>query len=136
MAKTPSIPAKKDVKTPAAKKKSIIGKKKRTKRTDSYSSYIYKVLKQVHPNTRISKSGMSILNCFLNDIFERFALEASRLVNYNKKSTITSREILSATRLLLTGELCKHAISEGIKAVTKFPAVLASDLEVGIGSQI
>ncbi len=56
MAKTPSIPAKKDVKTPAA-----IGKKKRTKRTDSYSSYIYKVLKQIHPNTRISKSGMSIL---------------------------------------------------------------------------
>eukprot|EP01040_Poterioochromonas_malhamensis_P015125 gene15125-16880_t len=135
MVKTPSTAAKKIVKTPAAKK-STTGKKKGNKRTESYSSSIYKVLKQVHPNTRISKSGMSILNCFLNDLFERFALEASRLVIYNKKSTITSREILSATRLLLTGELCKHAISEGTKAVSKFPAVLASDLEVGTGSQI
>eukprot|EP01040_Poterioochromonas_malhamensis_P010542 gene10542-11479_t len=135
MAKTPSTAAKKVVvKTPAAKKST--GKKKGNKRTESYSSYIYKVLKQVHPNTRISKSGMSILNCFLNDIFDRLALEASRLVIYNKKSTLTSREIQYATRLLLTGELWKHALSEGTKAVSKFPSVLASDLEVGTGSQI
>jgi histone H2B len=84
------------------------------------SSYIYKVLKQVHPNTGISKRGMSILNSFINDIFERLALEASRLSRYNKKSTLSSREIQTAVRLLLPGELAKHAVSEGTKAVTKF----------------
>ena len=85
-----------------------------------HSSYIYKVLKQVHPNTGISKRGMSILNSFINDIFERLALEASRLSRYNKKSTLSSREIQTAVRLLLPGELAKHAVSEGTKAVTKF----------------
>jgi histone H2B len=36
---------------------------------------------------------MSILNSFVNDIFERVATEASKLAAYNKKSTISSREI-------------------------------------------
>ncbi|KAG7157881.1 histone H3-like 13 [Homarus americanus] len=60
-----------------------------------------------------------IMNSFVNDIFERIAAEASRLAHYNKRSTITSREIQTAVRLLLPGELAKHAVSEGTKAVTK-----------------
>jgi histone H2B len=39
---------------------------------------------------------------------------------HNKKPTITSREIQTAVRLILPGELAKHAVSEGTKAVTKF----------------
>ncbi|MXQ82536.1 hypothetical protein E5288_WYG009567 [Bos mutus] len=50
----------------------------------------------------------------------RIAGEASRLAHYNKRSTITSREIQTAVRLLLPGELAKHAVSEGTKAVTKY----------------
>nr|XP_033491421.1 histone H2B.2, sperm-like [Epinephelus lanceolatus] len=57
---------------------------------------------------------------FVSDIFERIAGEASRLAHYNKRSTITSREIQTAVRLLLPGELAKHAVSEGTKAVTKY----------------
>ncbi|RYG62260.1 hypothetical protein EON64_18045, partial [archaeon] len=116
MAKTPAPSVgKKAVKTP----KKATGGKKHAKRTESYSTYIYRVLKQVHPNTGISKRGMSILNSFINDIFERIALESSRLSRYNKKSTLSSREIQTAVRLLLPGELAKHAVSEGTKAVTK-----------------
>ena len=33
-------------------------KKKKKKRTETYSTYIYKVLKQVHPDTGISKRAM------------------------------------------------------------------------------
>jgi len=98
-------------------------KKKRTKaRKETYSSYIYKVLKQVHPDTGISNRAMSILNSFVNDIFERVATEASKLASYNKKSTISSREIQTSVRLILPGELAKHAVSEGTKAVTKYSA--------------
>ncbi|OXU23722.1 hypothetical protein TSAR_006507 [Trichomalopsis sarcophagae] len=79
-----------------------------------------KVLKQVHPGKRISSKSMIIVNSFVNDIFERIATEASRLISRNKKSTITSREIQTAIRLLLPGELAKHAVSEGTKAVTKY----------------
>ncbi|CDM32417.1 hypothetical protein DTO013E5_3399 [Penicillium roqueforti] len=96
-------------------------KKKRGKtRKETYSSYIYKVLKQVHPDTGISTRAMSILNSFVNDIFERVATEASKLAAYNKKSTISSREIQTSVRLILPGELAKHAVSEGTKAVTKY----------------
>ena len=95
-------------------------KKKKGKRKESYAIYIYKVLKQVHPDTGISSKAMSIMNSFVNDLFERIAAEASRLAHYNKRSTITSREIQTAVRLLLPGELAKHAVSEGTKAVTKF----------------
>jgi histone H2B len=63
---------------------------------------------------------MSIMNSFVNDIFERVAEEASRLASYNKRSTISSREIQTAVRLILPGELAKHAVSEGTKAVTKY----------------
>lgn len=89
---------------------------------NSYANYIHKVLKQVHPDCGISKKGMLIMCSFVNDLFERIATEAGRLARYNKKSTITSREIQTAVRLLLPGELAKHAVSEGTKAVTKYNA--------------
>ena len=95
-------------------------KKRHRRRRETYSIYIYKVLKQVHPDTGVSSKAMSIMNSFVNDIFERIAAEASRLAHYNKRSTITSREIQTAVRLLLPGELAKHAVSEGTKAVTKY----------------
>jgi histone H2B len=107
----------------AATKTKIVSDTKKTKRKsrkESYSIYIYKVLKQVHPETGISSKAMSIMNSFVNDIFEKIATEASRLAHYNKKSTITSREIQTAVRLWLPGELSKHAVSEGTKAVTKY----------------
>jgi histone H2B len=97
------------------------GKKKKAKKsTETYKIYIYKVLKQVHPDTGISSKAMGIMNSFINDIFEKLAQEAARLARYNKKPTITSREVQTAVRLTLPGELAKHAVSEGTKAVTKF----------------
>ena len=84
MAKTPS---KKSAKAP----KKAGGAKKKKSRTESYSTYIYRVLKQVHPDTGISK-----------------------------KATLSAREIQTSVRLMLPGELSKHAVSEGTKAVTKF----------------
>lgn len=115
------VASKKGEKKAATKSKVSTDKKKRRKnRKESYSIYIYKVLKQVHPETGISSKAMSIMNSFVNDIFERIATEASRLAQYNKKSTITSREIQTAVRLWLPGELSKHAVSEGTKAVTKY----------------
>ena len=95
-------------------------KKKKGKRKESYAIYIYKVLKQVHPDTGVSSKAMSIMNSFVNDIFERIAGEASRLAHQNKRRTISSREIQTSVRLLLPGELAKHAVSEGTKAVTKY----------------
>ncbi|KAL5970906.1 Histone H2B [Taenia solium] len=71
-------------------------------------------------DTGISSKAMSMMNFFVNDTFERIAAESSRLAHYNKKWTITSREIQTAVHLLLPGELAKRAVSEGTKAVTMY----------------
>ena len=139
MAKTPSKKAAKATKPAADKKKrrkkgvqvsfhSLPLHKKKMKINppsslslfQTFSTYIYKVLKQVHPEQGISKKSMSILNSFITDIFDRTLVEAGKLARYSKRSTVSSREIQSAIRLVLPGELAKHAVSEGTKAVTKF----------------
>ena len=90
-------------------------KKKKVKRKESYSLYIHKVLKQGHQDTGITTKAMGITNSF-----ERIAMDAYRLTKYGKKSSMSSREIQTAVRLLLPGEVAKHAVSEGTKAVTKY----------------
>ena len=87
--KAPSEGAKKTSKAPT---KSAEKRKAGSKiRKETYSTYIYRVLKQVHPDTGISNKAMAILNSFVQDIFERIASEASKLASYNKKSTILLR---------------------------------------------
>ena len=61
-----------------------------------------------------------VMNSFIGDIFEKVVGEAGKLSRYAKKSTLSSREVQTAVRLVLPGELAKHAVSEGTKAVTKF----------------
>ena len=117
----PLIPAPKNSsKKAVTKAQKKDGKKHKHSCKEIYSVYVYKVLKQVHLDTGISSKAMGIMNSFVNDIFERIAGDASCLAHYNKHLTITSREIQTAKLLLLPGELAKHAVSEGTKAVTKY----------------
>ena len=120
-------------KTPTEKKPAVEGaegaaaaakdkKQRHKKRAETFSSYIFKVLKQVHPDIGISNKAMLVMNSFVTDIFERIAREGSRLVDMNDRNTLGSREIQTAVRLVLPGDLAKHAVSEGGKAVAKFNA--------------
>ena len=97
---------------------------KKSKKPDfgKWKSFVYKVLKQVHPEIGISSKAMNIMESFCNDLFERLAAEAAKLARYSKQSTILSRDIQTAVRLIIPGELAKHAVSEGTKAVTKYNA--------------
>ncbi|XP_041043356.1 late histone H2B.L4-like [Carcharodon carcharias] len=95
-------------------------KKRRKSRKQSLSTYVYRVLTEVHPSTRILTKATSVINSFTVDIFERIASEASHLIHYNKRHTTSAREIQSAIHPTLPGELAKHSISKGTKAVTKY----------------
>eukprot|EP00746_Dinoflagellata_sp_MGD_P162438 gnl/MRDRNA2_/MRDRNA2_89995_c0_seq1.p1 gnl/MRDRNA2_/MRDRNA2_89995_c0~~gnl/MRDRNA2_/MRDRNA2_89995_c0_seq1.p1 ORF type:complete len:127 (-),score=27.19 gnl/MRDRNA2_/MRDRNA2_89995_c0_seq1:116-496(-) len=110
-------------KMPPSKKSGKVGRapgQKSSKKINPYNLYIYRVLRQVHPKLRISKQSMAIMHSCVTDTFERIATEANRLMKMSKRDTMTSREIQSAVRLVLPGELSKHAVSEGCKAVMKF----------------
>ncbi|MCL4162242.1 UNVERIFIED_CONTAM: hypothetical protein GTU68_065095 [Idotea baltica] len=95
-------------------------RKVKRRRVETFSIYIYKVLKQVHPDIGVSKKAMNILNSFIQDTFDRVATEGSKLARFNKRRTLSSREVQSAVKLILPGELARHAVSEGTKAVTKY----------------
>ncbi|KAJ0237797.1 Histone H2B.2 [Hirschfeldia incana] len=105
------------------KKKTL---KKRKKKSDvagdEYKRYVYKVMKQVHPDLGISSKAMTVINMFMGDMFERIAVEAAKLNDYTKRRTLSSREIEAAVRLVLPGELSRHAVAEGSKAVGNFVA--------------
>ena len=101
----------------AIKKTNRVYKKKRSQ---TFAIYIYRVLKRTCPDFGISKKGMCVINSIAFDVFEQVALEASKLVRYQKKKTLTGQDIQSAVKLLLPVDLGNHAVVEGGKAVSKF----------------
>ncbi|KAJ0170174.1 hypothetical protein K1T71_014102 [Dendrolimus kikuchii] len=115
VAKKPAKTMEKPISKPIVKPKN-----KKKKNYTSFSVFIYKLLKNLAPDIGISKPSMQIMNNFVNDYLEKIALEASRLVLHGKKNTLSSREISSAIKLLLPGELAKHANIEGTKALKSF----------------
>ena len=86
----------------------------------NFHTYLFRVLKQVHPDTGLSNNAMIIMNDFVLDVFNRVMKEAIILLELSGKKTMTSRDVQTGVRLVLPGELAKHAVSEGTKAVTKF----------------
>ncbi|KAJ9178031.1 hypothetical protein P3X46_009951 [Hevea brasiliensis] len=100
-------------------------KKKRGRRGiesggEGYKRYVFRVLKQVHPELRISSMAMSVINSLMKDMFERIADEAANLSQHSHRMTLSSREIQDAVKLVLPGELGRHAIAEGSKAITNY----------------
>merc|ERR1712014_353618 len=95
-------------------------KRRQRRKIETYGIYIYKVLKQIHPECGITKRGMNIMNSFMNDIFDQVVTESTKLARTMSKRTLSFREVETAVRLLLPGELSKHAVSEGTKACAKY----------------
>jgi histone H2A len=80
-----------------------------------------RILKQVHPDAIIANLACQIVGDIIRELFVKLVNEASFLTSqFRGKKTLTSRDVQTAVRLVLVGELTKHAVSEGTKAVTKF----------------
>lgn len=56
------------------------------------------------------------------DISQVDSLSIHSVSRINKCKTLRSRDIQTATRLVISGELCKHAVAEANKAITKYVA--------------
>ena len=96
------------------------GQKVKKANIQNLNLYIFKVLKQVHPDMGLSKKSMMVLNSFMLDVFDRLATEAANAVKYTNKNTMDARAIECAARLCLPGELAKHAQKEANKALKQF----------------
>ena len=95
--------------------------RRRHKNFNSFTHYLYRVLQQTHDSeVSITKKAMSVMDSMMIDIFQRLCTESRKLVEYNKKHTIGAKEVQSSVKLLFPGELSKHALSEGSKAVVRY----------------
>lgn len=110
------------VQQPATTAKSDRKARRKHPNTTSFDTYIYKVLKQVHPEHGISKKAMVVMNSLCTDMFERICWEAARISRYGKRNTLTSKDIQTATKLIIPGELKKHAVAAGVQSITRFNA--------------
>lgn len=116
---------KKSTKPPPPIVEKVISKSKKKKDYSSFSLYLFKLLRSVNrgkesQNLKISRHSMLIMNNFINDMLEKIAAEAGRLAAHSKRNTMSSREIFSATKLLMPKELANHAIAEGMNALAKY----------------
>lgn len=94
----------------------------RKKKADynQFHLYVEKVLKQVHPDTGMNQAAKEMVNDFVLHMVHRFSCTVHSLLHLTHSQTVSARDIQSAVRMIIPGELAKHAVMEGTKAVTKY----------------
>jgi len=95
-------------------------KGKSPKELEDFRNYLFKILREIYDDTGITRQAMHCLNILINHLFTILATEASHIMKSANRSTLTANDIQNAVRRILPGELQKHAVSEGTKAVAKF----------------
>lgn len=100
--------------------KPMVPPRRAKRNNDQFYIYIHRVLKQVHPDSGINTSAIEMIDRFCIDILLMVCARVQRLIQLDDRQTVSSREVQTAVKSLLPGELAKHAISEGTKSVTKF----------------
>jgi histone H2B len=50
---------------------------RKRRRRETWALYVYKVLKQVHPEVGVSRRAMNVMNSFMDDAFDRLCNEAA-----------------------------------------------------------
>ena len=120
----PSEPEPYDAKPKKAKRKTAKSRRHRRRchqdNFASFATYFRRVLKQVHTGLSLSHEAMNVMDSFVKHMFEQIAEEAGSLAHSSKHCTITSGEIQRAVRLLLPGEIGRHAVSEATKSVIRY----------------
>lgn len=96
------------------------GSSNHTVKDFKFEVYVYRVLKQVHPNTGISGAALSIMVNLVKVDIAKVVKVINQLLVRSGAKTVTDRDVQSAVRLVLPGELAKHAVSEGTKAIRKY----------------
>ena len=129
--KTTSKKSKKESKSRKGKEKSkkVSKKAKKSKKSlkkatknepkdtdEIFSPYVVIILNIVHPDLHIPDSGIKDLNTLLIKIYKKLVAESIK----NSQSELDQLCIENAVRSFVPGDLAKHGICEGNKAVAKF----------------
>ena len=92
----------------------------RASRRMDFKNSLYKVLKKIDIDGTISNKGMEVMNDMVIDMFQKIAGTAGDLAKKDGRNTMLGRDVLTAVRILLPGQLKLHAFYEGHHAYTRY----------------
>ena len=113
----------KTAKAPKAKKPASgeDGKtQKKKKAPPSYKSYLYKLVKKADTGSGIGDKGLMVFNDMIEYVERLIAESAYEAANFEKKRTLSSKHVRSATHMLLMGQLGGLAVQQGQRAVEMY----------------
>lgn len=84
---------------------------------ESYSVYIRRVLKELHPDIGISEKAMKILDSLLHGLYEQLAIEASRAARIHRRKSLTRRDVEISVRVVLPEGLATRAMDKANLAI-------------------
>lgn len=88
-------------------------------RRDSFAMYIRKLAEQQHQRVCVSPKAITVINILANDMSERVAAEAAQLARFYGTPDISVKEIRAAVKLLLPGDVSKHAYLSEAYSITE-----------------
>ena len=97
-------------------KKPLFAKEKR------FHSYLYKILKNVHPDLGISSESMNTINSAFLRLYTEIATEAASVSRKTNSQTLSALDVQTAAKIILPQELANHAINDGAQAIVKYTA--------------
>lgn len=92
----------------------------KTKDYTKYHTFIYKVLKQVHPDNSITADAKALMNDLVIDLIARLVQASNTAATTAETKTMTTAEIQKAVNELMTPKLASYAVAEGTKAVIAY----------------
>jgi len=102
------------------------------KKSRYFETYISRVIVHVSDHT-ISSDAKQQLNSALISITKKISSLAADLVYTAKRKILSSKEIISAIKIILNGELLKNVLFEGTQAVDRF--LISPDATRGMSRQ-
>lgn len=95
------------------------------KKHASFINYIRKAIDkfnfQVKPS--VSFNALVVMNDMILDVFHQVAREASEIKALRWKRTLRAHDVQFATILCFTGQVSRHAVSEGQRAVDTYTSM-------------
>ena len=89
-------------------------------RKPMFGSSLHKVMKQINPEVSISSDAMLVVDGIVVDFMDRLNAKAFQMAKYDQKSTLKAKHAKGAVANMLRGDLCKCALAEGEKALTRY----------------
>jgi len=93
---------------------------RRKKDYSTFNTFIYKVLKEVHPDTGITRGAMDVVDSYVKINMQKLIDNANLLLVHSQKKTLTSKEFTNSVWLTLSGRLAKSAETQGAAAVQNY----------------